>query len=57
MIKVKGNIVTFTGKDAKWLIRESKKVGMSKQAFFTGTLWEDIMRKAREGAFRGKKTV
>ena len=34
MIKVKGKIVTFTGKDAKWLERESKDVGMSRQDFF-----------------------
>lgn len=54
MIKVKGKIVTFTGKDAKWLERESKAVGMSRQDFFTGCMWEAIMRFARKGAFLEK---
>jgi hypothetical protein len=54
MIKVKGRIVTFTGKDAIWLKRESKALGLSQQDFFTGMIWEALMRSAREGAFLEK---
>lgn len=51
MIKVKGCVATFTGKDAEWLTREAKTLGMSKQNFFTGCMWEAIMKHARNGGF------
>jgi hypothetical protein len=54
MIKVKGQIATFTGKDAKWLAKEAKALGMSKTNFFTGMLWESVMRYARSGGFLEK---
>jgi hypothetical protein len=57
MIKVKGRICTFTGKDFKLLKKEAEALGLSMQDCFTGMLWEMLMLKAREGAFRGKKTV
>ena len=59
MIKVKGRIVTFTGKDLKNLKELAYKYGLSMQDMFTGVLWETIMRKARDGAFvhGNKKTV
>jgi hypothetical protein len=47
MIKVKGRDVTFTGKDLKWLERESKLLGMSKQDFFTAVMWEAILAMKR----------
>ena len=59
MIKVKGRVATFTGKDAKWLAKESKALGMSKQNFFTGIMWEAVMVRARAGDFleKNKKRV
>jgi hypothetical protein len=57
MIKIKGNVVTFTGKDGEVFKQSAKAVGMSPQNFFTGMIWEYIMKQAREGVFLGKKTV
>lgn len=53
-IKVKGRTATFTGKDKVFMQTRSKELGLSAQDFFTGMLWELIMRKAREGSFNGK---
>ena len=54
MIKVRGKKVAFTGKDAQRLKREAKSIGLSEQEFFTGCLWESIMRHARNGVFLEK---
>lgn len=53
-IKVKGRIVTFTGKDALFMTKEAKELGLSEQALFTGLLWEAVMRYARNGVFLEK---
>lgn len=54
MIKVKGRIVTFTGKDLAFMKKDAKRLGLTPQNWFTGMLWEMVMRKAREGVFNGK---
>lgn len=52
MIKVRGAKAVFTGKDAELLKKHSIKLGLSEQDTFTGMLWEYIMKRAREGAFK-----
>jgi hypothetical protein len=56
VIKVKGKIATFTGKDAKHLKEAAADLGLSMQDVFTGMLWEHLMRCAREGFFKQDKT-
>lgn len=48
MIKVKGNVATFTGKDLKWLKDLSKKYEMTPQVLFTALTWEAVLRWKRE---------
>jgi len=57
MIKTKGHKVTFSGEDLAILKRESKRLGLSPQNWFTGMLWEMVMREARNGAFKKDKKV
>lgn len=50
MIKVRGNKVTFTGKDAVILNKEAKRLDMSPQHLFTGILWEYVLHLKRKEA-------
>lgn len=52
MITVRGKKVYFKGKDAKRMKQLAKDLGMSVQSAFTGLLWEQIMRFARQGVFK-----
>jgi hypothetical protein len=54
MIKIRGKIVTFTGKDAKRMKMLAGELGLSAQDTLTGCLWEHIMLLARRGVFLEK---
>lgn len=51
MIKMQGRKMVFTGKEATLIKKHAKEVGMKVDHFVIGVLWEQIMRKAREGVF------
>ena len=57
MIKIKGRVVTFSGKDYLALRKISKRLGLSMQNVFTGMAWEYIMAKAQKGDFLAKAKV
>ena len=50
MIKVRGKTATFTGKELKWLIKGSKRLGMSTQIFFTAHMWAAMLHMAEKEA-------
>jgi len=48
VIKVKGRIMTFTGKDNKMIRKYAKLYDMKVKDFVIGVLWSQIMRKKKE---------
>jgi len=48
VIKMKGRVMTFTGKDNTMIRTWAKKYDMSVKDFVIGVLWSQIMRTKKE---------